>query len=133
MAAEGMPFPWRLNRSTISANVELIWEISVILDNIAEFLGPMMGVGVAEITVIVVAVIIVLWVLMLFAVFGLKPLLRQLAEEPAARDEALLEEFRKITLALHEDAKRSESRANSPAKDNTRPPPVTPLHPSLKR
>ena len=28
MAAEGMPFPWRLNRSTISANSELIWEMS---------------------------------------------------------------------------------------------------------
>ncbi len=55
MAAEGMPFPWRPNRSKISANLELIWEMSVIPDNIAEFLGPMMGVGVAEITVIVVA------------------------------------------------------------------------------
>ncbi len=29
MAAEGMPFPWRLNRRTISANTELIWEMSV--------------------------------------------------------------------------------------------------------
>ncbi len=29
MAAEGMPFPWRLNRSTISAKLELIWEKSV--------------------------------------------------------------------------------------------------------
>ncbi len=29
MAAEGMPFPWRLNRSTISANLELISEMSV--------------------------------------------------------------------------------------------------------
>ena len=28
MAAEGMQFPWRLNRSTISANLELIWEMS---------------------------------------------------------------------------------------------------------
>ncbi len=29
MAAEGMAFPWRLNRSTISASSELIWEMSV--------------------------------------------------------------------------------------------------------
>ncbi len=29
MAAEGMQFPWRLNRSTISANLELTWEMSV--------------------------------------------------------------------------------------------------------
>ena len=28
MAAERMPFPWRLNRSTISANLEFIWEMS---------------------------------------------------------------------------------------------------------
>ncbi len=28
MAAEGIPFPWRLNRNTISANLELIWEMS---------------------------------------------------------------------------------------------------------
>ncbi len=33
MAAEGMPFPWRLNRSTISANMELIWEKSVHLNH----------------------------------------------------------------------------------------------------
>ncbi len=26
--AEGMPFPRRLNRSTISANLKLIWEMS---------------------------------------------------------------------------------------------------------
>ncbi len=26
---EGMPFPWGLNRSTISANLKLIWEMSV--------------------------------------------------------------------------------------------------------
>ena len=30
---EGMPFPWRLNRSTISANLELIWEKSVNLSH----------------------------------------------------------------------------------------------------
>ncbi len=29
MAAEGMRFPWRLNRSAISANLELIWEMAV--------------------------------------------------------------------------------------------------------
>ncbi len=29
MAAEGLPFPWRLNRNTNSANLELIWERSV--------------------------------------------------------------------------------------------------------
>ncbi len=28
MAAEGMQFPWRLDRHTISANLELIWEMS---------------------------------------------------------------------------------------------------------
>ncbi len=28
-AAEGMQFPWRLNRSTISANLELIWGMLV--------------------------------------------------------------------------------------------------------
>ena len=26
MAAEGMQFPWRLNRNTISATLELIWD-----------------------------------------------------------------------------------------------------------
>lgn len=121
-----------MNRSKISANAELIWEMSDILDYIAEFLGPVMGVGVAEITVIVVAVIIVLLVLMLFALFGLKRLLRQFAAESAAQNEALLEEFRKITLALHEEAERSESNTNSPAKGNTPSPPAAPLHPSPK-
>ncbi len=28
MAAEGLLFPWRLNRSTISAKLELIWGMS---------------------------------------------------------------------------------------------------------
>ncbi len=107
--------------------------MSDLLEYIAEFPGPMMGVGVAEITVIAVAVIIVLLVLMLFALFGLKRLLRKFAAESAAQNEALLEEFRKITLALHEEAKRSESSADSPAKDDARPPPATPIHPSLKR
>ncbi len=108
--------------------------MSEILDIIAELFGPMLGVGVAEITVMVIAVIIVLWVWMLFAVLGLKRLLRRLGDESAARDEALLEEFRKITLALREEAKRSESSATSPAKDSTPPSPSgAPLHPSLKR
>jgi hypothetical protein len=28
MAAEGMPFPWRWNGGMISANLEVIWEMS---------------------------------------------------------------------------------------------------------
>jgi len=28
MAAKGMSFPWRLNQSTITANLELIWGMS---------------------------------------------------------------------------------------------------------
>ncbi len=107
--------------------------MSDLLDAITEFLGPMIGVGVGEITVILVAVIAVLLVLMLFAVSRLKRILRQFADQSAAQNAALLEEFRMITLALDEEAKRSESSANSPAKDNTRPPAATPLHPSLKR
>ena len=29
MAAEGMPFPWRWNGSTISTDLDVIWEMSV--------------------------------------------------------------------------------------------------------
>ncbi len=31
MAAEGMPFPWRWNGGMISANMEVIWEMSVMM------------------------------------------------------------------------------------------------------
>ncbi len=107
--------------------------MSDLLDSIDELLGPMMGVGVGEITVIIFAVIMVLLVLMLFAVSRLKRILRQFADQSAAQNAALLEEFRMITLALDEEAKRSESSANSPAKDNTQSSPATPIHPSLTR
>ena len=102
-------------------------------DSMTEFLGPMMGVGVGEITVIIFAVIMVLLVLMLFAVSRLKRILHQFADQSAAQNAALLEEFRMITLALDEEAKRSQSSANSPAKDDTQSPPATTIHPSLTR
>ena len=104
--------------------------MSEILDYIAELFGSVMGVGIAEITVIFGAVIIALLVLMLLSASGHKRLLRRLADETAGQNYALLEEFRKITLALHEEAMRSESSANSPARGNAPPPPAAPVHPS---
>ena len=77
------------------------------LDSMTEFLGPMIGVGVGEITVIIFAVIMVLLVLMLFADSRLKRILRQFADQSVAQNAALLEEFRMIALALDEEAKRS--------------------------
>ena len=100
-------------------------------DSMTEFLGPMTGVG--GITVIILAVILALLVLMLFAVSRLKRILRQFADQSAAQNAALLEEFRMITLALDEEAKRSQSSANSPTKDDTQSPPATTIHPSLTR
>ena len=100
-------------------------------DSMTEFLGPMTGVG--GITVIILAVIFALLVLMLFAVSRLKRILRQFADQSAAQNAALLEEFRMITLALDEEAKRSESSSNSPAKGDTQSPPATKIHPSLTR
>ncbi len=81
--------------------------MSDILDYIAEFFG-LMGVGVAEITVVFVAVIVALLVLMLLSAFRLKRLLRQYADQSAAQNAALLDEFRMITLALREEANTKE-------------------------
>lgn len=51
-------------------NAEPIGEKSDMLDYIAEFFGPVIGAGIAEITVIIAAaVIIALLDLMLFAIF----------------------------------------------------------------
>ena len=81
-----------------------------------------------------IILIILVPVIMPFSFYGIKPMIKEISDQAAERDRALLEEIRKITLALHEQVTRSElSGANSPAKDNTQPPTTTPVHPSLKR
>ena len=67
---------------------------------------------------------------LILSIFGLKRLLRQFTDQSAAQNAALLDEFRMITLALHEEAKRSESSEDSPAKNDTRPPAATLVHPA---
>lgn len=89
-------------------------------NSFAEFVGPMAIIGVVVLAVLV----LVLWIFLPFAIFGLKPLLRKLAASSATRDEALLAEFRKITLALHKlhkEAQRSDPAASGPAKDTLAP------------
>ncbi len=48
MVTEGIQFPWRPNRSTISANSELVWEMSVR----SAFAGRQSGIAASGIGVI---------------------------------------------------------------------------------
>ena len=61
-----------------------------------------------------IVVIIIVPVVMPFSYFRIKPLLRQLSEEAAIRDQALLSELRKMTAA----AGRDRAQAEEPHKVN---------------
>ena len=65
-----------------------------------------------------IVVIIIVPVVMPFSYFRIKPLLRQLSEEAAIRDQALLGELRKMTAAAERGpAQTDEPRKTNPALD----------------
>ena len=69
-----------------------------------------------------IVLIIVLPVVMPFSFYRIKPLMQQLADEAAERDQAMLEEFRTINRALNDEVVRYEAAVRSPAKDTLTPP-----------
>ena len=60
--------------------------------------------AVGPVILVLMMLIMILWILLPFAVFGIKPLLRKLAFAADQRDAAMLSEMRKISKALGDRA-----------------------------